>query len=544
MALLPQPYDAGNLGLQPSETGVQSVAGAARRVGMFYNQVGEATQHFGERAGQELGSAIREAGDTAVRYLDHQQISAGAASGAQLFDNLTARKDAIVKALDPNDPHYAQKVEVALKAWRENELEPAFDTFRKGFSTEKSQDWAERFIDHTRQHMYVSSNADIATAAKIGITNSITTFVNTASNTALKDPAAMPALLDAADHSVAGMVQSSSLRGAAAGAVQSEVLEKAKAKIVKSAAFGYIQQTGQVPPWASEPKYSQYIDGIELKQLQKAAEVQTRTNLLVQRQAALTQRQLDDQQVHVATNKAFTDNVTIDPATNRPMINPKFFTDVLDVARRFPNAPNAAATVKTYLDWGEAQQRARAEPVVSDAGTKAGLISGLMDPNKPTTELDVLRAEADNKLSTRDGAILRAMVHQMGPDLTHDPIVHTAMQGAAERVGQSLLVDGHERFANFMQAFLPQYLKAKRDGTLPPNALDLRDENSLIRQSLKPFEPTAQERMLAHSMRALGGANPGALLPAAPGTAKPGTRVKQNGHTYELQADGKYKLVE
>src|SRR4051812_12455878 len=118
------------LGLAPTDRGTEATAAAARRIGTSYREIADAKSDLGSR----IGSTIPDVGDIAVKYEDHQQISAGAAQGAELFDGLTKSKDEAIKAIDPNDPAYGQKVETALKGWREQTLEPALDKFRDGFT--------------------------------------------------------------------------------------------------------------------------------------------------------------------------------------------------------------------------------------------------------------------------------------------------------------------------------------------------------------------------------------------------------------------------
>ena len=91
------PYQAPqNLGFQPSETGVEAVAGAARRLGAFGNQRADAYN----QEGQELKGAVADAGAVAVDYMDHREISAGAATFAKLQDNLTQQWNATAKTAD------------------------------------------------------------------------------------------------------------------------------------------------------------------------------------------------------------------------------------------------------------------------------------------------------------------------------------------------------------------------------------------------------------------------------------------------------------
>jgi hypothetical protein len=506
-------FDTPQLQLRPSDMGPEAMAAAARRGGAFFNQ---AAEDFGQ-IGQRVGSAARDVGQVVLDHMDHQQITEGAAMGAQMFDTLTEQKNKIVAGIDPNDPQYGQKVEVALKQWREEQLEPQLQKFGEGFTTEKSQTWAEHFVAQTRNHMFTQTAADISTAAAIGIRNSVRTFQNSASNTAFNDPSAMPGLLAAAEHSITGMVSSSNVKGIDAARIQSEQLEATKEQIVKSAALGYIDKFAKVPSWVSDPQYSKYVSGAELKTFQHNAEARVKANNYYDRQTALVQKQQADLAVHQAAGDIMSTSLTPDPTNpSRLIVAPDAMKKVLDMVRKNPDAPSAAATARTLIDFFEHQQNQRAQPVTDDAVVKSDLIARLGDPNKPTGEIDVLRAAADDKLSPHTTTLLREMVKSMGPDLTHDPLVHSAIDAAKERLGVTTVVDGHERFANFMQAFLPTYLKQKRDGTLPPNWGDLKDPNSLISQSLKAYEPSAAARMQGHLLKSLG-ATGDIMNPSAPG---------------------------
>jgi hypothetical protein len=97
--------------------------------------------------------------------------------------------------------------------------------------------------------------------------------------------------------------------------------------------------------------------------------------------------------------------VSIDPVTNLPTINPKFFRDVLEGAK-MPNSPDGLW--RTMLDWGESQMNKEAK-VYSDPGVRADLIGRMGASDRPTTEIEILRAEADGKLAHPDATQLRTL---------------------------------------------------------------------------------------------------------------------------------------
>lgn len=489
--------EAPNLGLQPSEIGVESQAAAGRRLGAFYNQVGQAAERVGEQEGRMAGSAIREAGQAAVDYEQHREISHGAATFAQVTSDLTDAWKAAANGADPNDPSVAAK-------FRETQLEPALEKFRDAFVTEGGQKWAEGHIDALRSHMFEKTAADMSTLAGEAARVNATQTVNKLSNTVYNDPSSLDFALKTLDTSIGGMIDSSpNLSVSARGAIKQELSEKAREQIVKSAAIGYIEKTGQVPALVTDPAYSKYINGIEIRQFQKAADAQTKANAYYDRQTEVLKKQQADLAVHRGAGDLMANSVTVDPNDpNKILIAPDFMRKALDLARKNPDAPSAAATVRTMIDWSESQHRERSAPIVTDQSTKADLLTRMSDPNKPTSEIDILRAAADGKLSAHDTTIMRELVNAVGPQAMKDPIVHQTLAGAGERVGQHVMDDGQGRYASFLQSFWPEYLRQKNAGTLKPNALDLKDETSLIRQSMKPFEPTPSQMMLARTSKA------------------------------------------
>lgn len=483
MANIPQ-YDAGNLAIRPTETGVESFAAAGRRIGAFYNQEAEGLT----QAGARIGRGVTEAGDVALAHADQQQIAAGAATGANLFSDQLDKKNAAIKAIDPNDPLYGQKVELAVKQWREEQLEPALQDFAGSFSTQRSQEWAQHFIDRTRDTMFLHSTADIATAAKVGIDNAAHTTVNTASATVFKDPTMLDSQIGLVEHGITGLVQNNPVKGVDAAAIQSELMEKAKEKIVKSAIQGAILN-GQ--PWdkiANDPRYAQYVDGAELKMFDRAAKTQARASLAYDKQIAAFDRAKARDDVESARNDIWQKNVSIDTNGN-VSINPQFFKDAVAIPMQHSNAPNAVETARTLLDWGTAVQSGKKD-LVSDPKIMGDLTGRLFSAENPTTDLQVLRAEADHQISHQDGAIVRQQIKDLADIPQRDLAFKDTMQAAKDSftyAGSNPADDpfGSKSYARFVQAFLPEYLKETRAGTLKPNALDLRDPTSLISQSIQ-----------------------------------------------------------
>src|SRR5262249_55191989 len=141
------------------------------------------------------------------------------------------------KNTDPNDPAVASR-------FLTDRVGPTLDKFREGFTTEKSQAWAEHFIEGVRNHMFEKTTADMSSRAGIAVTSNIHNIANTGSNTAIQDPSSLPFLLSNVDHIVDGIVGSSpNLKGVDAARVRSEVAQKIKEQYAKSAAIGAIAKS-------------------------------------------------------------------------------------------------------------------------------------------------------------------------------------------------------------------------------------------------------------------------------------------------------------
>ena len=517
-----QQFEAGDLGLRPSEVGVEARAGTARRIGMFSNQQASAeemlarsTEHLGGEtqqlgretaqlgsekgaamaaAGRAIGGGIVAAGDAAVSYLDNKQISEGSKAYAKLLQDTTQQWNDTVKTADPNNPHLARD-------FLENLDQRLADFKDNGFYTEGAQKWAEGHVEALRQHFAEKTQADMSSLAGLAAKDNARQTINTLTATVHGDPTSIDFALAALKSSTDGIVKSNpNLTGTTAGAVRSELMQTGAESIVKAAAIGYIDKTGQMPPWATDPKYSPYINATELQLFEKQAKAQQKANALVDKQTQVMNRQLADLQVHQGATKVITDNVSFDQQTGQPILKPQFFKDALDIARNNPNAPNAAETVRTMLNWGEAQQNKEAKPV-DDPVVKQDLTDRLFNPDKPTTVIDLMKARAQGKISDHSFTAMKGLVDE----LEQSPLKGPVWQATAAAAKDALIVTlpgvpgkdmkGSESYASFMQSFIPQYIAKSRAGTLEPNALDVKDPNSMISKAMAPFKRTPAQRM-------------------------------------------------
>jgi hypothetical protein len=319
-----------DLGLQPSDRAAESTAGSGRRIASLYGQAAEAISDTGRRA----QSAINDVGDVAVKYLDHREISAGAAKFAELQYNLTDQWNKIAKDSDPNDPSIAAK-------FREEVVEPQLQKFQSGFNTENSQKFAEQKSESLRTHMFEKTAADQAQLAGIAVRKNINDSTTLMSNTAIADPSSVPSLIANVEHSIGAMVDSSpTLTPAAAATAKADLSQAAKAAIIKAGAIGAIQKSGDPEATAAEwiKKYPEYINGAEAQTLGSNARQQIRA------------RNYDDQ-TNRTRQKQATQDLSTDKA-NQYLIDvrskdPKLVGD--PTANKILNDPELTKTDKNNL---------------------------------------------------------------------------------------------------------------------------------------------------------------------------------------------------
>jgi hypothetical protein len=486
-------YDApDNIGLNPTDRGSDALAGAARRVGGFYSQVAGATEQLGaeknqmwKSLGANAASDINAVGDVAVKTMDHQQIGKGMADGTQMMANINQQWEDFAKRTDPNDT-------TAAKRFNNEVLEPALEDFQKNFDTENSQAWAESFVAKYRQNMFEKATATMAQKSADAVAVNLDKGLNNLASAVSSDPTphSIDNAFDVIDHSIGATVRSSPMLSAdQAASIESKFTQHAKEQIVKSAIVSMISKNPNIDLSAVQQKYGDYIKGDEMNTFQRAAQVQAKANTLTDKQTAIAQRQLSEQNVHAAATKTITDNVQVDPQTNQTTIKPQFFKDALDIARRNPDAPNAAETVRTMLNWGEAQQN-KENKAITDPTVASAIDARMFTADDPVSKMDILKAEASGKLSRSDAEIRTKIIDQRDR-MPADPQFKLAMDGAKEliegrTVGEKSLQSG--KYAAFVQQFLGDYQRQKATGALPPNALSLRDPNSLLSKTMEAYK--------------------------------------------------------
>jgi hypothetical protein len=499
------------LDIRPTETGIEAQAGAARRIGAFYNQAGEAIS----RTGQRLGGAVRDAGDVYVKYQDHKEISAGAANGAAIVNGLTTQWNETVKNANPNDPSVAAR-------FRDETMEPAFQKFQQGFTTERSQQWAEHFVDTYRQHMFVKTSADMSKLAGDAVQLNALKSANSFGNTVYNDPSSLGSNRKLARLALDGTVGSSpTIDGVTGAKIRGEMGFKTEQHLVNSAIEGTIDKGGDWKKIADDPKNAPFINQQAIDKYEKAAKRQQHADDLAAKQAKILDKQENVSNAHAAANKNMADNVSIDPATGRANIKPDFFKRALDIAK-MPDAPDGLS--RTLIDWGQHQQTQKREAIVSDPVVTKDLDDRLFSADNPTTRIDLMKAQIAGKLSDHDFNVRSKLI----TELEDRPLKGPVWQSTMKAVESELVVNvpgipgkdntGLVNYSKFVQSFIPQYQALERAGKVPPNALDVKDPESMISKAMAPFRRSQAQRMQDY-VSAAGGLRVGGEVPAAPAAA-------------------------
>lgn len=311
--------------LQPTDRGTEARVQQGRRIQAGYNQVAESLRDTGHRLGQQLGGAIRDAGDAAVAYQTHREISQGVGSYALLQDSLITQWNDVAKNADPNDPTVREK-------FIEGTLTPGLQKFADSFQTEGGQKWAQERQRALLDHMYEKTAADMGTLAAQAVSTNLRTFGNTLANTAAKDPSSVPHLLKEADAGVGAMVDSSpNLKGAAAGKAKMEIAERIKEGLVKSGAQSRIMKSTNPEEEADKVRseFPQYITPDEGHTLGQNARTVIRARDTDNRAAAYYKKQEETE----ASNEAVGEYITKVYNTNPKIAGDPLAQQMLDDKR-------------------------------------------------------------------------------------------------------------------------------------------------------------------------------------------------------------------
>jgi hypothetical protein len=321
-------------------------------------------------------------------------------------------------------------------------------------------------------------------------------------------------------------------------------IQAGKVAIVHAAADAAIRKAADPEAVAADfaSRWPEYIKPEENKQIANAAKVQNRTNLLEQKQLEIAQRQQNEHAASDKLNKVIGDNIKFDPVSGKAAINPGSLQQALDVIR-MPNAKRG--DVESVIHFIESQQKEKKEQVTDDPATTKDLHDRMFLPEGQTSEIDILKAAADDKLSSHTTMKLHALQKAVSENALSGPQWRDVMDSVKGELGTDPI--GHGKFGQFSNEFIPEYVKQKRAGTLPLNALDTRDPKSMISLAMAPYRRSGMQMLMdkaSHGM--LPGvewspstAAPNRVLAPPTKVMTPADAAKLNPGTRYVTPDGK-----
>ncbi len=480
-------YDTPALGLVPSETGIQAVAAAARRGGAFFNQAAGAIS----QVGHEVGSAIREAGDVAVKYKDLQEKTAG----APLFATLTSQKldqwnDFVTGAVkdNPTDPGAARR---AASEFLEKNLEPSLEKFMGGFSTEESQKWAQAHVDRLRDHMFHVTTADSATLAGAATHNSIVGTINTSANTVAKHPESLPLERKNIEGTIDGLSTSTGMTPAQIAKFSTDLKEKGMKQLVQAAVMGSIAKGGDWKRIADDPENAPYISAAEIETFARSEKYYQRVEQSAQRSDRAEQEHAVKLDFHNKLNKLEAE--TFPKEVGEQPTLPKDYWSRLKELTEHPGAQLEPSRLNSMESHGNAITARLNKPDAAaqvSHDTTMSLLRRMRasDNTRLTSDDDIYDAFEHGKLNKADFKWMRdeytSMKTPQGETLARDrgeffkkfaPTIDAGMNGSQHSVL------GAQRMYDFEQAARRQEDDLRKKGLDPHLAYDTRSEYYLGR---------------------------------------------------------------
>jgi hypothetical protein len=490
-------YEVGqaNLRLSGSDVAVQSSAQAARVIGGLYGQAANEQRSIGDAA----SSAIKVAGEQAVKFVEHRELSAGLKDFAALQLELNRTWDSRAQGADGNDPSVAAR-------YREEVLNPALEKFQEGFWTEKGRDWAMRSAASIREHMDTKTAADMVSLAKRDTKENTTKTLNLLTNTVKGDPSSLDFALSTWKSGVDAVVDGSPvLRGAGAQQLRRDLGFEGSQAIVLAALTGAIERDPEAGiKLASDPRYAQYVSGEKVKQLEAYA----RQNIRAQQAEERMARQEARLAAIEKSDKIEDAYITSLYAKEKP-------GDKLEIMKIDGLSREAKARLVRLVEHELKPETAAAvsRATTSDVLRRMGLPPD--DPDKITTEAAITDLMIDQKLSRADYAFLR---QELAASRTEDGEKFNERRAAFFKGVQHLIdksnplmgkIDegGAHEFYKFQVDLIRQANELRRRGESPFQLLDPDSPHYMGRpERLAPFQRTMAESIAAMTER-LGGGN-------------------------------------
>ncbi len=525
MPKLPQ-YESptASRGLQPSDRGIAAVEQEGRAWNTAFHQLGDVAQTAGNVL--EKHYAQKDAADLAKQ-------------GADAFATLTQNWNQTATGSDPNDPNVAEN-------WRQNALEPVLEKIGADVSSKHGEEAAQRLRDSLRMHFTEKSVADQSTLSGLAVQSNLEQATNSLGNAVRADPSSLPAAIGILDSAITSQVKSHGLDAVTATKIRTELFNKASNGIAQSALFGLAESNPEAAQKALDAgAFDKYFSPSQMQASRSYVEQQSKTvTALVKTQ----NKEASDGEM------ASIQNSTIGP-DGQLTISRDYFSKVAAWAEKWQNKPGAGETVaeksRALIQFGRSitEELEKGIPAVDDPHTyedfraRIGLQQG--DPNA-LTELEVIQARADGKLSDKSFSFYKGAVTA----LAKDPALRSAqrefntfLKGIKSSITNSNILmgtndpTGDKQYLAFTQDAQAQFDSAyqKNDGGASWRALlDRSNKNSLWQQSVR-YQTSQKGAMQGLQDRVQGSSN---FIPA-PAAKAPARMANESPAAYLARTGGK-----
>jgi len=244
-------FEAPDLGLAPTETGIEATAMAARRVSYAYEQAAEAKQV----EGRGLAGALTEALEAGRQYEVHRELN----NAAPAWANTTLALDREWHNTHAADPAN----ESNGHAFLQNSVLPAMQNFKQQFFTPEGQEWARKRVDEYTEKMARKTAADGARGAANAFPAKVQESVNSF---------AMRGHFDGTEENLHSTLDDmhKTVGAMGPGKINDKDWKKADGQVTRAFVYGYMKQNnGEFPKWldpnftrpdGSKPNYGQHMD--------------------------------------------------------------------------------------------------------------------------------------------------------------------------------------------------------------------------------------------------------------------------------------------
>jgi hypothetical protein len=246
----------------------------------------------------------------------------------------------------------------------------------------------------------------MSTAAGHAVAINHAETVNSLANAVYLDPSSLDDSLKTLDSATGGVVATSPNLNDKVG-VKSRLVEQGAGQIVKSAALGYIEKTGQVPDWLSDPKYSKYVNVAEIRQFQREAQTQQRLN---QAEVRATRAQTDYDNRNDFNTKANALEAATMPQQpgDAPSLPDNYWSQLRDLSKH-PGAALEPGRLRAMVTNGEAitERLNKPEPLGPVSHDTTMSLLNDMRAGKITTNDPIYQAYGEGKLNRADFQFLQ-----------------------------------------------------------------------------------------------------------------------------------------